>query len=211
MARIKQKPRLVHQATTLEYLYCLGDMSKWSQVLYDHNNAKSYNDFLKWVLLRNYFKDEEKISIKKIAELSGFPSAKISKWLREIYEDIFELNEVDPQLFYLKGDVQVEFHFKYFDSYCSFKTTLPVLPRQYETFDFFFVKAKMGISSFWVKDVCHIIGEGETKVIISLVGGLVSVYREFALSKALFEGTLDFMDIYRKYDFEIDNDLRKRR
>ncbi len=210
MARIKQKPRLVHQATTLEYLYCLGDMLIWSQVLYDHNNAKSYNDFLKWILQRNYFKDEEKISIKKISELSDYPSVKISKWLREIYEDIFELNEVEPQLFYSKGNVQVEFHFKYFDSYTSFKTSLQVLPRQYETFDFFFVKAKMGISFFWVKDVRYIIGENETNVIISLAGGLVSVYREFALSKALFEGTLDFMDIYQKYDYEIDNHLRKR-
>lgn len=35
MARRKERPRFVHQATTSEYLYCLGDMPKWSQLLSD--------------------------------------------------------------------------------------------------------------------------------------------------------------------------------
>lgn len=211
MGRFKEKKRLIHQATTLEYLHCLGNMQKWSQVLYDHKSAKSYNDFLKWILQRNYFKDEEKISIKKISELSNYPTTKINKWLREIYEDIFQLNDDNPELFYLKGHVQVELHFKYFDSTCSFKISLPVLPRQYETVDFFFIKAKIGFHIFWVKDIQHIIGENKMYIIIFLDGGFANIYREFALSKALFEGTLGIMDIYQKYDFEIDEVLRKRR
>ena len=40
---------------------------------------------------------------------------------------------------------------------------------------------------------------------------MVNKYREFALSKALFEGTLGFMDVYQKYEFEIDNLLKERR
>lgn len=211
MGRTKERPKFIHQATTLEYLYCLGDMPKWSQVLLDHNNGKSYNDFLKLILEKQYFKDDEKRSIKKIAELSGYPSAKISKWLREIYEDIFTVNEAEPQLFYQVGTIEVEFYFKYYDSYCCFKTMLPALPRLYESFDFFFVKAKMGMSSFWVKDVRHIIGEDKSTVLINLHGGLVNIYREFTLSKALFEGTLKFMDIYQKYDYEIDKQLLERR
>jgi hypothetical protein len=211
MNRSKEKPKLIHQATTLEYLYCLGDMPKWSQVLCDQNNGKPYNIFLKWILKQEFFTSDEKISIKKISELSGYPSAKISKWLREIYESIFELNELQPHLFSLSGNVTVEFYIKYFDSHCLIKTSLPAIPRLYESFDFFFVKAKMGISSFWVKDVRHIIGENGTSVLINLQGGLVNVYREFALSKALFEGSLKFMDIYQKYDFEIDQQLLERR
>lgn len=211
MTRTKERPKLIHQATTLEYLYSLGDMPKWSLILCDQNNGKSYNDFLKWILRKQFFKDEEKISIKKISEQSGYPTSKISKWLREIYEGIFELNELQPQLFYLKGNVKVEFYIKYFDSYCSFIASLPAVPRMHESIDFFFVKAKIGISSFWVKDVRHIIGENETSVLINLQGGLVNVYREFALSKALFEGSLKFMDVYQKYDFEIDQQLLERR
>lgn len=211
MSRSKEKPKLIHQATTLEYLYCLGDMPKWSQLLCDQNNGKPYNDFLKWILKENFLASDEKISIKKISELSGYPTAKISKWLREIYESIFDLNELQPQLFSFSGNIMVEFYIKYFDSYSSFKTSLPVVPRLYESFNFYFVKAKVGISSFWVKDVRHILGENEATVLINLQGGLVNVYREFALSKALFEGTLSFMDIYQKYDFEIDQELLKRR
>ena len=85
MGRTKERPKLIYQANTLEYLYCLGDMPKWSELLYEQTNGKPYNDFLKWILSKNYFKDNQKISIKKIAELSGFPSVKITKWLREIY------------------------------------------------------------------------------------------------------------------------------
>ena len=62
-----------------------------------------------------------------------------------------------------------------------------------------------------MKDVRHIISENETSVVINLEGGFVNIYREFALSKALFEGAIDTMDVYRKYDFEIDQILRKRR
>ena len=211
MPRIKERPKLIQQATTLEYLYCLGDMPKWSQVLLNQNDAKPYKNFLQWILEVQYFKDDHKISIKKIAEQSGFPAVKISKWLHEIYEDIFNLNEIEPQLFVLNGGIQVEFYFKYFDSYCQLKTTLPTLPRLNETFDFFFVKAKMGMSSFWVKDVQHFIGEDKAYIVVFLEGGLPNVYREFALSKALFEGTLDFRDVYQKYDFEIDNLLLKRK
>jgi hypothetical protein len=211
MGRIKERPKFIHQATTLEYLYCLSDMSIWSQVLFDQNNGKRYNDFLKWILENQHLKGDEKRSIKKIAEQSGYPSAKISKWLREIYDGIFELNEEQPQLFYLAGNIKVEFYLKYFDSHCSFITSLPAVPRMHESIDFFFVKAKMGISSFWVNDVSHFITENETSVVVNLTGGMVNVYREFALSKALFEGTLKFMDIYQKHNFEIDQLLLERR
>ena len=146
--------------------------------LFDQNNGKRYNDFLKWILENQHLKGDEKRSIKKIAEQSGYPSAKISKWLREIYDGIFELNEEQPQLFYLAGNIKVEFYLKYFDSHCSFITSLPAVPRMHESIDFFFVKAKMGISSFWVNDVSHFITENETSVVVNLTGGMVNVYRE---------------------------------
>ncbi|MGC4041937.1 MAG: hypothetical protein QM710_14430 [Flavobacterium sp.] len=211
MGRTKERPKLMHQANTLGYLYCLGDMKKWSQILCDQNNGKAYSEFLIWLLPQQFFGIEEKISVKRISELSGYPSAKISKWLKEIYEDIFYLNENAPQLFYSPGEVEVEFYFKYFDSHCGFRTSLPSLPRQYESVDVFFVNAKVGTSHFWVKDVRHFIGEERTFVIIYLEGGLLNIYREFALSKALFDGSLGFMDVYQKNQFEIDDLLKQRR
>ena len=211
MARRKERPEFVHQASTLEYLYCLGDMPKWSQLLLDQNNGNLYNDFLNWLLQKQFFKDERKISIKSMAVQSGYTSAKISKWLKEIYEAILELNESQPELFYSSGGVKIEFYMKYYDSYCSFLTSLAGVPRMYESIDFFFIKAKMGISTFWVKDVKYIIRNNESSVLIFMEGGFVNIYREFALSKALFEGYLNFSDTYQKFDFEIDEQLLKRR
>jgi hypothetical protein len=207
MPRTKERPKLIHEATTLEYLFCLENMPKWSQVLSDYNNGKPYNDFLKWIIQQRYFKDDQKISIKKIAELSGYASAKISKWLREIYDDLLELNEAQPSLFYFPGNIEVELYFHYYDSHCSFKTSLPVVPRKYEMFEFHFIKAKLGVHFFWVDEVRHIIEENRTYISISLQGGFVNIYRELALSKALFEGTVSSLDVYKKYAFEIDKEL----
>src|SRR5690606_8332569 len=113
------------------------NMPEWSKVLSDQKNGKSYNDFLKWILQNRYFKNEEKVSIKKISELSGYTSAKISKWLKEIYEDIFILNENRSSLFCTSPGIEVDFYLSYFDNYCSFRTSLPALPRKYETVEFF--------------------------------------------------------------------------
>lgn len=210
MSRTKERPKFIHQATTLEYLFCLQNMSEWSQILSNQENGKSYNDFLKLILEQQYFKSHEKNSIKKISELIGYPSTKISKWLREIYEDILELNEVNPSLFCSTKGVEVELHFKYFDNYCFFKTSLLVLPRIHETFEFFFIKAKLGFTSFWVKDVHHTIDDNKSYISVFLEGGILNTYREFALDKALFEGNLSFFDVYKKYDFEIDEVLLRR-
>jgi hypothetical protein len=209
MPRTKERPKFIHEATTSEYLYCLGSMPKWSQVLFDHSNGKPYNDFLKWIIQLQYFKDDQKVSVKKLADLSGYTSAKISKWLREISEDILALNEAQPSLFYFHGNIEVQLYFHYYDSYCSFKTSIPAIPRKYETFEFYFIKAKLGVHFFWVEEVRHIIEENKTYITISLQGGIVNIYRELALSKALFEGTVSSLDVYKKYDFEIDKLLGK--
>lgn len=210
MSRTKERPKFIHQATALEYLFCLQNMSEWSQILSNQDNGKSYNDFLKLILEQQYFKSHEKNSIKKISELIGYPSAKISKWFREIYEDILELNEVNPSLFCSTKGVEVGLHFKYLDNYCFFKTSLLVLPRKYETFEFFFIKAKLGFTSFWVKDVHHTIDDNKSYISVFLEGGILNTYREFVLDKALFEGNLSFFDVYKKFDFEIDELLLRR-
>ena len=208
MARTRQLPKFIHQAKTLEYLYCLKSMQKWSQILIDQNNGKSYNEFLKWILDQNYFKEQEdKISIKKIAELSGFSSSKISKWIRDIYDSIFELSEQYPSLFYKSNEVHANLYFRYFDNHCGLKISLPVLPRIHEKFDFYFVNAKMGSSYFWVKDIYHSIENDTSVVSLYLEGGVLNRYREFALAKAEFERRISYFDRINKLDSEIDEIL----
>lgn len=212
MARIKERLKFIHQAKTSEYLYSLGSMPQWSKILLNQNNGKSYNEFLRWIIDQNYFNEQEdKISIKKIAELSGYNSLKISKWLREIYESIFQLNEDNPSLFYKPNEVPVELYFRYFDNHCGLKTSLSAPPRIYEKFKFYFVNAKMGGNYFWVKDIYHHVDNGNHIISIYLQGGVLNRYREFAIAKAEFEGRLSYFDHINKTDWEIDEILLGRK
>ncbi|QCX52477.1 hypothetical protein [Elizabethkingia sp. JS20170427COW] len=123
--------------------------------------------------------------------------------MQEIYEGILELNENNPELFYTESGIQVELHIRYYDSYCFFSLTLPMIPRVYESFELFFIKAKMGWTTFWVKDVQYSIDNNKNSIYVLLQGGILNRYQEFALEKALFEGQISFRDEYEKFDFEI--------
>ncbi len=83
MSRKKEPPKFIHKATTQEYLHCLQNMSKLSDILLSQNNGKAYNDFLKWMLENDYFKISKNLTIVHISKLSGYSSAKVSKWLQE--------------------------------------------------------------------------------------------------------------------------------
>lgn len=150
---------------------------------------------------------EEKISIKKIAADFKTDTARVTKWIREIYDDIFELNYEKPELFQKSG-AKVCLHFSYFDDICIFYTSLQVVPREFEKVRFPFINAKVGINWFWVKTVEHEIAE-ESIVNISLKGGTANKYREFSLDKALFQREIHYMDVYEKNEFELDDEIRK--
>lgn len=95
-----------------------------------------------------------------------------------------------------------------YDSSCYIYTSLPVLPREFETIRFPFVKGKVGTDSFWVKKVEDEIVEDSVEVLIWLEGGLLNKYREFALDKALFQHRIHFMDVFNLQTYEIDKELK---
>lgn len=206
MSRAKKRPKFNHQASTHEYISCLRSMIKWSEVLLQQNNGKPYNEFLEWIIEKQYFKNIEGIPIKKIAVLSNYSNVKISKWLREIYNDILELNQKNPILFYVEKGFNVELHFEHYDDYCIFNFTLPTVPRIYDRIGFYFIKAAMGTNYFWVKDIMYYIEENEVQIIISLHGNILNKYRELMLDKALFNNEINLHD---KFHFEIDNELKR--
>jgi hypothetical protein len=80
-------------------------MPGWSKVLAE-NTDKPYKSFLLFLLDKNYYNDrEERLMIKQIAADYGSDTSKISKWLKQIYEDIIELNFDKPELFKTEGVV----------------------------------------------------------------------------------------------------------
>ena len=209
MPRIKQREKILHQPSTQEIFHCLADMPEWPKLLMHHGSSKPYSDFLSWLIQINFKNEsEERIGIKGLANEFKSEPVKITKWIHAIYEDLFELNYEQPHLFQSTG-IPVSLYMSHYDDSCSFNLSLPTIPRAYETFRFFFIKAKAGTDHFWVKQVDHTVGESKTEITVWLEYGFANRYRELALDKAIFLEMMRSMDKYDKYAFQIDEKLRE--
>jgi hypothetical protein len=84
-----------------------------------------------------------------------------------------------------------------------------VLPREFEMFNFHFVRAKMGTDYFWVKRVQHEIFSNSIEVTVWLEGETMNKYREFVYDKAKFHGYIGLFDEHQMTSSEIDKFLRE--
>lgn len=209
MRRIKERKRIMHKPTTHEIFYCLCNMPSYMVILAKEISEKPYINFLRWLIEKDFYGERtEKITIKKIATDFKSDAVKITKWIHEIYEDIFDLNYDKPKLFQKEG-IKVALHVNHHDNSCTLFTSFPVLPRKFETIRIPFLKAKIGIEYFWVKNIEYAVEQDESNITIWLEGGFLNTYREFVLDKAKFYGWIDIMEEYQKHSFEIDEELRK--
>lgn len=204
MGRRKDKPTINHTATTLEYLFSLSSMTIYSKKLLDVDNGKLYNEFLKLLLEKRFFNDHQDINITKISKLTGFSTVKISKWLREIYNDIIILNEEKPELFCCVNEIQVDLMCSYFDEYQIFTTSLKTIPNRGDGFQFPFIKAKIGNDYFYVEAIYYQLENNRMEVSLSLKSGAYNSYRKFAIDKAKYEGKINIFDEINLLDFQID-------
>ncbi len=205
MTTTKDMKLSISEASTHDVFNCLSSLPAYSKILLDNTEAKSYTEFLRWLLEKNFYNDsQEKVSLKKMAAEVNSDSVKLGRWIKQIYTAIFELNEQSPDLFQ-QGGLKVTLYMRYFDRACNFSVAVPLLPREFESFSFFFVNVVMDVHHFWVKRIVHEIG---SETAIALEGGYLNRYREFALEKALFQGRLGLMDVVKKDSFEIDKELK---
>jgi hypothetical protein len=208
MSRIKQRSKILHTPSTHEIFYCLSQSPGYCKTLLDEQPQSSFSNFLKWLIEINFYNDvESKITTKRLATEFKSDAAKVTKWIHDIYEEIFDLNYDKPHLFQNNG-IGVSLHLKSYDNFCTFKTSISVIPREFEDIEFPFVKAKMGTARFWVKKVQHEIAD-TTSVAIWLQGDFLNKYTEFAIDKALFYGWIGYSDTYRLYPFELDDQLKQ--
>lgn len=209
MGKIKERRILIHKPSTQEILHCLSIMPSYSTLLLQQYPDKPYSEFLKWLIDKNYYKGlNKKITIKRISVEFKAEAVKVTKWIKEIYEEIIELNYDKPELFQTNGN-KVCLEMKHYDSYFSFYTSLPIFPREYETLKFPFAEGMVGTRNFWVKKIEHEIIEDNALVTIFLVGEVLNKYREFALDKALFQGWIHYMDVYELSPFELEDEIKK--
>lgn len=207
MARTREKPKLEYKISPQECFVCLASMPQWAAILSERNSMKKYNWFLLHIIEHNFYNDNSTISISRIAKAAGISATQANKWLKSVYEDILELNSSDPELFCRKGELVVNLMCTYFDTSINFTMSVPVLPRKTELFEFYFIKAAIGTHYFYVKEVYYDVQNDKTDIYILLDGQIYSQYRDFALSKALFEGTITNIDIINLVDAQINRIL----
>lgn len=207
MRRSNKEP-IIHVPATIDIYYSLCNYPGWLGLLLSEHKHKEYHKFLQGLFEKCLYKGESKrITIKRISSESGFKTQQVTKWISEMYEDIFTLNTEKPELFKQEG-IKHDLFFKCYDMTTSFSLWLNTTPKIYERFSCFFMEAKLGCRSFWVSDIHHEYDTDGHTIAVSLKAGFPNYYREFLLSKALYKEEIGFMDAYLKYDFEIDSKLK---
>ena len=208
MARQKERVLFKHQPTTIEIFLCIASMPKWSKLLINEQPTKPYIEMLKALVERNFYKERnERLTIKAIATDIKIDSGKVVKWLPMIYEDIYELNENKPDLFYDNG-IAVRLYMRHYDDTETYRLSLPALPREHEIFRFYFAKSKVGTDYFWIERIEYSIEDDSCEICIWLHGGIANKYRTFLFEKAKFYNSIGFMDAHNMTDHEIDNELK---
>lgn len=157
MSRAK-KIGILHSPSAQDVLHCLLDCTHWLNHLL--LKERSYTEFLQKLQHLSFYKQiDDRITIKRISADTGYTTSKVTKWLFEMYSDIFALNSERPDLFRTEG-VRHELYLKNFDSTAYFTMWLKTTPRIGEHFSCFFFEAKLGGRMYWVEDVYHEIEEG---------------------------------------------------
>lgn len=207
MKRFKPANPVPHKPSTHDIFVSLRSMTAFSQILFDNIQDKPYKFFLQWLLNNKYFEeDDRRFSIKAMAEAFRDKTTKVTLWLHNIYEDILTLNAEQPELFYTDG-IKLYLSFTYFGNHCSFQLSMPVMLREFELIQFYFLHAKLGTSRYWVKSINHEIEYNSITIYVFLEGGFPNRYREFTVDKALFQGKIGLMPVLQGSSFDIDKRL----
>ena len=207
MSRQKQREKITHKPSVQDILYSMTNCSDWLELLLKEGKP-SYQDFLNKLFEKALYRGlNQRVSITRIAKELGYTPIKVTKWITEMYEDIFTLNEEKPELFKQEG-TRHELYFKHYDNYAALSLWLKTTPKEHERFSFYFLNAKLGFSTFYISQIHHHYEQCEHRVHIYLEGGFPNSYRSFILDKAQFYRQISLMDIHKKYDFEIDEELK---
>ncbi len=79
-------------------------MPSWSEILLLTYPEKPNSKFLKHLLsVKFYIEDEMRFKIKEVAKDAKIQPQKVTKWIKQIYEEIITLNMENPLLFRKSG------------------------------------------------------------------------------------------------------------
>lgn len=187
----QKKSLILHNSTAVQIFISMYSMPTYGKILLANSDDKPYRNFLNWLVESNLLiDDDERISIKNIAERYQVKLAKVTEGIKNIYDDIFTLKFERPELFYTEG-IKVFLGFRHYDNYCLFKMSLPMLSREFEQIDFYFLNAKLGSSTFWVKKVKYNLENDTVIPYLFMESGFPNKYRKFTLDRHCLKTKLD--------------------
>ena len=197
-----------------DIIYALDEERQWMELVRD--DRKPYSKLIDF-LLSEPIHDEDtdpavlkKMTVTNYSVHLGEKQATVNKWLRQIYADIFDLNDKHPEQFVNPGEQMCTLHYysRAFKSGFWFKLGVKSIPRVGERVDFTFPCAVTDTAVFIVKKVTHRFTHGMTETDIELANEYRNDngYRDLLLDKARFLGLISIEDIFAP-DYVLDNKL----
>ena len=198
-----------------EIIYALDEERQWMELV--REDGKPYTKLIDFLLSEPIHDDDtdpeiiKRMTVTNYSARLGEKQATVNKWLRQIYTDIFELNQKHPELFVNPGEQMCSFHY-YSESDKSgflFYLGLKCIPRVGDRIDFYFPQAVTDSSDLIVKDVTHKFEHGSMVVELNLGRRYYRgcSYRDLLIDKALFMNWISFEDKYLP-DYELDDKLK---
>lgn len=212
MTKTTRREPEIHKPITKEVLYSLQSEYQWLDLL--KNRQKPYNKLIDIVQKEAKRNDEDyspRPSIKQIADLVGETSAKVTRWLNQMYFDLWELNLDSPELF-KTGEKLYHLYIKstYTNQTASFYLWLDKPLNHGDKFNWYFTKGLLGVDYFFVSDISHQYSQGKQETMITLKSGFYNSYRETLLHKAEFMDLLSLDERFHLNEYQLDILLRER-
>lgn len=202
----QQKPR------SNETLQALVSESQWLNLLL--NNGKKYQPLLTFLLnTKNLYDYSTFGSINRLSKDSNTTSKNTPTWLKEMYNDLWELNYENPSLFntYNQKECIVSLHADLYKISDSFTLYMNESFSIGNTFDWKFALPKFRTFHFYIESITHIHENGKIKSYLTLRNGSYNSYREYLLDKLSFLDYLSLNEQHSPNKSEVDNLLKENR
>ena len=188
----------------------LADQVQWMELVRDER--KEYTkliDYLtrEWSPKNVLFPNGVKIqTVTYYAGVLKEKPSTLNKWFRQIYNDIFDLNENHPELFAKPDETLCSFIYGCVEDGSGFWFNLGVtsVPRIGDYVSLRFVRAVTDTHDFIVKDVTHRFQNGRMEIEIDLMNKIRNTnhYRSLLIEKALYMGLISIDDLKREWKLD---------
>lgn len=197
-----------HQASSKDNLVALVYYPWYTKLL--NPEGRPYEKFHQWLIdNEKVLEDEDRIlpTIKEISKNIGLDSAKTAKHIKMVYDDILELNQMEPEKFVKPNQIKCYLSFEYHRTFASFNLGLNVIPRFNECFDFHFIKPKIGFSSYYVKRIDHSVENSEHVVQVYMTCGFPNLYFELLKEKAYLFHDISLEELFSGTTYDLEKKL----